>query len=186
MEKFDNYTPDNNPDLTNPERGMYSSALGTPNFGVDTPTHKANYHTIFPAWLWLRPWCNKELVWNGYLGDQTSPVLNEYAKTLEDARSGGYKILFRPRYDRTDQKNKPDGTVDPDYDQNDVYGPSDCTFDGGTDKVFHADSLKRQKDHITAIANMLGDYKDVIAFIQAGYLGRWGEWNWDGYTPDNV
>ena len=188
MATFDKYTPDSNPDLMNPERGMYSG--DTPNFGdVNLPLKDRNYHTIVPQWLWLRPWCNKELVWNGYLGDQTSPVLNEYAKTLEDARSGGYKILFRPRYDRTDQENKPDGTVDPDYDPNDENGPSDCKFDGGTDKVFHADSLGRQKRHIDAVAAMLGVYKDVIAFIQAGYLGRWGEWNWDpdsGYTPDNA
>jgi hypothetical protein len=27
------------------------------------------------------------------------------------------------------------------------------------------------------IAKMLAAYKDVVAFIQAGYLGRWGEWN---------
>ena len=29
----------------------------------------------------------------------------------------------------------------------------------------------------------------MIAYIQAGYLGRWGEWNWDpesGYTKDNA
>jgi hypothetical protein len=186
MATFDDYTPDSNPDLINPERGMYSAA--TPNFGVadepteDDPTDKRNYHTIVPQWLWLRPWCEKDLVWNGYLDNQTNPVLNEYAKTLEDARSGGYKILFRPRYDRTDKKD------DPDYDPKDVYGPSDCTFDGGSAKVFHAESKERQKSHITAIANMLASYRDVIAYIQAGYLGRWGEWNWDPprYTSDNA
>src|SRR5215212_10596196 len=98
MATFDKYTPDPDPELKNPERGMYSGS---------TPNTPEEFHTIVPKWLWLRPWCKKELVWNGYHPDnqnQTSPVLNEYAKTLEDARSGGYKILFRPRYDRTDQE----------------------------------------------------------------------------------
>ena len=44
----------------------------------------------------------------------------------------------------------------------------------------------RQINHIDAVAAMLGDYRDVIAFIQAGYLGRWGEWNTDGMRGGNV
>lgn len=53
--------------------------------------------------------------------------------------------------------------------------------------MFHADSKLRQINHIEAVAGMLGDYKDVIAFIQAGYLGNWGEWNTaDGYSAANA
>src|SRR5215207_7503370 len=103
MATFDKYTLDSNPNLTNPERGMYSSDLGKPNFGVETPPHEpANYHTIFPEWLWLAPWCDKPLVWDDPTNpqDTTSEVLKDYAGKLEDARSGGYKILFRPRYDK--------------------------------------------------------------------------------------
>ena len=53
----------------------------------------------------------------------------------------------------------------------------DCKINGVP--VFHADSRECQFNHIEAVAAMLGDYKDVIAYIQAGYLGNWGEWNWE-------
>lgn len=153
------YTPDDDPTLRNPERGMY--------FG-STPNAPEEFHTIVPKWLWLAPVCGVDLVWNGYNQTGTSSVLNTYAAQLEAARAGGYKILFRPRYDKDDDRN----------------GPSDCTINGFN--VFHADGIRRQKNHIDAIAAMLGDYKDVIAYIQAGYLGRWGEWNTAGYDPNNA
>jgi hypothetical protein len=165
----DNYTADSNPDLINPERGMYSGSK--PNFGsVD----KSNRHTIVAEWLWLAPVCNVNLTWNGHNQPGTSPALNAYAAKLEDARRDGYKILFRPRYDK-----EPGGRA------------SDCMINGAN--VFHADTMERQKNHIDAVAAMLGDYKVVIAYIQAGYLGNWGEWNTFGedeagtsYTPANA
>ena len=175
MEKFDDYTADPDPELKNPERGMYSGS---------TPNTPEEFHTIVPKWLWLAPVCNVNLTWNGHNQPGTSPELNAYAAKLEDARRDGYKILFRPRYDQRDPEAQ---EGDP------PAGPSDCTFDGGSAKVFHADSIACQKNHITAIANMLGDYKDVIAFIHAGYLGNWGEWNTargsddpSDYGPENA
>src|SRR5215211_1779301 len=33
---------------------------------------------------------------------------------------------------------------------------------------------------------MLAEYKDVVAFIQAGYLGRWGEWNTADYSASTA
>src|SRR5215211_6978333 len=33
---------------------------------------------------------------------------------------------------------------------------------------------------------MLASYKDVVAFIQAGYLGRWGEWNTSDYSDSTA
>src|SRR5215213_2884700 len=175
MATFDKYTPDPDPELKNPERGMYSGS---------TPNTPEEFHTIVPKWLWLAPVCNVNLTWNGHNQPGTSPELNAYAAKLEDARRDGYKILFRPRYDQRDPEAQ---EGDP------PAGPSDCTFDGGSAKVFHADSIACQKNHITAIANMLGDYKDVIAFIHAGYLGNWGEWNTargsddpSDYGPENA
>jgi hypothetical protein len=159
------YTADSNPDLINPERGMYSGS---------TPNTPEEFHTIVPKWLWLAPVCAVNLTWNGHNQLGTSPELNAYAARLEDARREGYKILFRPRYDK-----EPGGKA------------SDCKINGA--KVFHADTMVRQKNHIDAVAAMLGDYKDVIAYIQAGYLGNWGEWNSAGkdeagnsYTPANA
>ena len=147
-----NYTADSNPDLINPERGMY--------FGV-YPTGTQS-HTIVPKWLYLDTVCNQNLTWNGYNQTGTSAVLNAYAATLEKARTKGVKVLFRPRYDT------PSGS-----------GLNSCGR-------FHADTKTRQLDHITAVAAMLGDYRDVIAYIQAGYLGRWGEWNDGGFGSSTV
>ena len=111
--------------------------------------------------------CNVNLTWNGHNQPGTSPALNAYAAKLEDARRDGYKILFRPRYDK-----EPGGRA------------SDCMINGAN--VFHADTMVRQKNHIDAVAAMLGDYKDVIAYIQAGYLGNWGEWNTGGEDEDGI
>lgn len=151
------YAADPDPVLENPERGIYHG--GTPGSG--------DYHTVVPAWLYLDGVCGTNLTWAGLGNASTSPVLNAYAQKLENYRLAGVKVLFRPRYD--------------------VQGsnaPSSCTINGY--KLFHADSKTRQKNHIDAIAAMLGDYKDVVAFIQAGYFGRWGEWNTAGYAHENA
>jgi Domain of unknown function (DUF4832)/Domain of unknown function (DUF4874) len=175
---FDNdYTADENL-LKNPERGIYyDEPLEPDNDDYDTSW-------IVSKWLWLAPWCHEDLVWDRNQPELTSQVLKDYVHgtpaapgrpavpRLESARSNGYKILFRPRYDN----EKDQGKVS-----------DDCKYLINDVPAFHADSLERQKNHINAVAAMLGDYKDVIAFIQAGYLGNWGEWNWaDGYTEDNV
>jgi hypothetical protein len=153
-----NYTADPNPDLMNPERGMYFGGWTT-----------GKTHTIVAEWLWLAPSCGVDLTWNGYNQPGTSVMLNDYAHDkLESARRDGYKVLFRPRYDE-----KPGGIIS-----------DHCEINGV--KVFHADSIERQKNHIDAVAAMLADYKDVIAFIQAGYLGNWGEWNWAYYKKENA
>jgi hypothetical protein len=174
MTTFDtNYVADTDPLLKNPERGMYFGKPPDPG-PQGTPE---NFHTICPKWLWLESVCHEDLVWNGYNKSGTSPVLNDYAEEeLEKARNDGYKILFRPRYDK-----EPGGGIASD----------DCMINGAN--VFHADTMVRQKNHIDAVAAMLGDYKDVIAYIQAGYLGNWGEWNTAGkdedgnpYTPANA
>lgn len=143
-----NYSTDPNPALRNPERGMYFARL--PGAG--------DSHTIVPEWLWLDGVCGQNLTWNGYNAIGTSKVLNDYAQKLRNYRASGVKVLFRPRYDKLGSN-----------------APSDCTINGA--RVFHADSKARQINHIDAVAAMLGDHRDVIAYIQAGYLGRWGEWN---------
>jgi hypothetical protein len=146
------YAADGNPDLRNPERGMYFGAYPT---GTQS-------HTIVAKWLYLDTVCNQNLTWNGYDQAGTSPVLNAYAKTLEEARAKGVKVLFRPRYDTPDDSR-----------------PNGCG-------LFHADTQARQLNHIDAVAAMLGAYRDAIACIQAGYLGRWGEWNDGGFGAATV
>ena len=110
------YPADSNPDLINPERGMYSGSK--PNFGSeDLPPDKRNYHTIVAEWLWLAPWCDKDLVWDRDNPDNRSQVLKDYGPgtpeapgKLESARLNGHKILFRPRYDKKD--NDPNDPTD--------------------------------------------------------------------------
>jgi hypothetical protein len=152
------FVTDDDPTLKNPERGMYFGSV---------PDTSGEFHTIVPKWLWLDSVCGQNLTWNGHNQTGTSTVLNAYADTLEAARTGGYKVLFRPRYDKQGDNS-----------------PSDCLINGV--RVFHADSKTRQLNHIDAIAAMLGDYKDAVAYIQMGYLGRWGEWNTSGYSSSNA
>ncbi|MDF2049316.1 DUF4832 domain-containing protein [Arthrobacter sp. Cr_A7] len=151
-----NYTTDDSPALRNPERGIYSAS--DPNVGT---------HTIVPEWLWLHDVCMEELTWKGLNDPRTTKKLNEYAQQLEKWRADGVKVLFRPRYDKPNTNN-------PNL-------PSDCEISGTP--VFHAKTMDLQRNHIDAVAAMLGDYRDVIAYIQAGYLGRWGEWNTEN---DNI
>lgn len=151
--------------LKNPERGMYFLAdPGEAMLPDGTLDPRRLWHTVVAKWLWLAPVCNQDLTWDRDNPDLTSPVLRDYATMLDEARGKGVKVLFRPRYDK-DEAGSP---------------PSDCTFAGGSARVYHADSKERQFNHIDAVAKMLGDYKDVVAFIQAGYLGKWGEWNEEG------
>jgi hypothetical protein len=169
MATFNAYTADTDL-LKNPERGMYYEEPLQPG--------DADYDTswIVAEWLWLAPACADNLAWDSTNPENRSPVLKKYAEEkLDTARSEGYKVLFRPRYDQRD----PDAQGGPQ-----PGGPSDCMINGT--KVFHANSLDRQKNHIEAVAAMLGDYKDVIAFIQAGYLGDWGEWNDGDFAKVNV
>ena len=142
----DRYTPDPNPDLINPERGMY--------FADWEP---GDMHTLVAEWLYLDEVCDQNLTWNRDDPDLSSQVLKDYAAKLEEVRTQAsdelfpIKVLFRPRYDKPNTE------------------PNRCGLYQATRDV--------QENHIRQVAAMLGDYKDLIAFIQAGYLGRWGEWN---------
>lgn len=120
---------------------------------IPDPSNPCDYHTLLPAYLYLDTVCDADLAWNGNNEEGTSPVLNSYAADLDRYRSKGVKVVFRPRYD--DRKN---------------HGPNRCG-------MFHTDTIDRLHNHIDAVAKMVNDYKDVVGFIQAGYLGRWGEWN---------
>jgi hypothetical protein len=153
-----NYTTDDDPTLLNPERGLFCNSI---------PDLNEDYHTLMPAYLHLDTVCGENLEWDGLAAETTSLVLKTYAQKLHNARAAGAKVVFRPRYD-TQSDN----------------APSECRIDNV--RVFHADSVARQKNHIDAIAKMLADYKDVVAFIQAGYLGKWGEWNTSGYSHSNA
>lgn len=142
----------------------YSAELRNPERGMYFSSWSpGDTHTIVASWLYLNKVCDKDLSWGRY-NPTADDVLNTYVReTILPARENGYKILFRPRYD------------DPDNDE----APSHCGF-------FHADTMERQINHIRAVANVLAAYKDAIAFIQIGYLGRWGEWNTSDYPESTA
>lgn len=119
-------------------------------------------HTLVGEWLYLGERCDQELGWEGRGAEGTSPVLDAYAAVLEEHRAAGRKVIFRPRYDRPE---------------------SDALNDCG---VFQAQTEELAYRHVEAVAAMLAAYREVIAFVEAGYLGRWGEWNWAGYGPENA
>ena len=140
------FARDDDPDLLNPERGMYYWSVQQ-----DDP------HSLVAEWLYLGAVCDQDLTWLGHGNPGTTGVLNDYVDELLIHRAAGRKVIFRPRYDV----------------------PADDSLNGCG--VFHADTWDRQLGHVDAIAAMLGEYSEVIAFVEAGYLGRWGEWNWSGY-----
>ena len=153
-----NYTLDTNPDLGNPERGVAywaTSVASNPN-GTPGSFHE---HTLEYHFLWLGDVCDAPLVWHGRNAPSTSASLRDWAKEAIELRDNGKKAIFRPRYDSQGQEGL----------------PNRCG------KVEGA-SYAQMKDHIAAIAAMLGDpeIKPSIAFIEMGYLGSWGEWNTAG------
>jgi|SRR5215211_1511667 len=160
------YVPDPNVKLLNPERGFYYNGDGLPEsddyndnlLSEETWVSDKPAHTIVPRYLYLTDECNDDLTWAGVNHPDTCQVLKNYAKQLEECRAAGVKVLFRPRYDTE---------------------KAPATLPAPECGLFHADTIERQENHIRAVAAMLAEYKDVVAFIQAGYLGRWGEWNTD-------
>ena len=141
----DGYAPDPDPDLLNPERGIYywTAREGDP-------------HSLVGEWLYLGAVCDEELIWEGGSAG-TSPVLTAYAERLRSHRDGGRKVVFRARYDTPGSD-----------------GLNGCG-------VFQAASEALMRRHVEAVAAMLADYREVVAFVEAGYLGRWGEWNTAGF-----
>ncbi len=151
------YTPDLDPNLLNPERGIYYWSTFNGDEDITLVPH-----TLKAEWLYLgtdentgSEFCNQELTWNGHHQPGTTGWLNEYADKLVDHRNAGTKVVFRPRYDN----------------------PGDASSQSNICHKLQAEGLDLQLRHVEAVAKMLGEFKDVVAFIEAGYLGSWGEWN---------
>jgi len=119
-------------------------------------------HTLIGAWLYLGDHCDEELVWDGPEAATTSPALAAYAAALVEHRDAGRKVIFRPRYDAPSSD-----------------GLNRCG-------VFQAADEALMRRHVEAIADLLAAHRDVVAFVEAGYLGRWGEWNHAGHGPETA
>jgi hypothetical protein len=149
-----NFSLDPNPDLANPERGVFYGAgdEGEPDI-----------YTLAEHALFLGSVCNQDLAWFGRTNPSTSSILRDWAEIAVAERGNGRKVIFRPRYDT---EGAAEGM------------PNGCGR-------FEADSYTRLQNHAQAIGDMLADaeIKPIIAFIQMGYLGSWGEWNTSGSLP---
>jgi hypothetical protein len=129
--------------------------LKNPERGIYASTQPkvaTDYHTLVVKYLELQDQCANELVWMGKDNTNTTEELRKYATFLDECRQAGTKAVFRPRYDTAQAT------------------PNKCG-------VLHAKDLDLQLRHIGVIGQMLRENRDAIAVIQAGYLGRWGEWN---------
>lgn len=74
-------------------------------------------------------------------------TLNELARQMAAWRSSGRKAILRYAYNR---------------------GPATSDNDA---------TLARTLNHIAQLGPLWHEYQDVIAVLQAGFIGRWGEWN---------
>jgi hypothetical protein len=162
-EDAESYMPDPAPGLLNPERGIYYWWDFT---GFNEPALELVPHTLKAEWLYLFEVCDQELTWNGHHKSGTSSQLDKYADSLVNHRKAGTKVVFRPRYDARGN-DKPSSNTCGKFQAYSQLGP--------------AETRALQLRHIDAVAAMLAEFKDVVAFIEAGYLGRWGEWNTFGY-----
>ncbi|MDE5556973.1 MAG: DUF4832 domain-containing protein [Ruminococcus sp.] len=86
--------------------------------------------------------------------DLDETFFNAWRTTLENCRKNGCMVALRFRYDANGKDN-----------------PEPATFD----KVL---------DHISQIKNsgILEEYKDIIAYVESGFVGKWGEQHGGKYT----
>ncbi|BBD96744.1 DUF4832 domain-containing protein [Sphingobium amiense] len=77
--------------------------------------------------------------------------LRKIGQGFANARRGGIKLIVRPIY------NYPAGETD-------YAKAQDASF-------------QRVLDHIAQLQGVFAENEDVIAFLQAGYVGAWGEWH---------
>jgi hypothetical protein len=153
----DRYVLDEDPDLRNPERGI--------TYWDDNEDPGNDVHALRNHFLWLGDACDQPLAWHGRGDAGSSAVLRDWADTAVALAARGYKVVFRPRYDTP-------------------------AAQGALNRCgkLEADSWARLHDHVDAIAAMLGDdeLRPIVAFVEMGYLGSWGEWNGagTGCAPD--
>ena len=161
--------PENTIDFPNPERGFYLASNGKPGdlkheelvklrtmSSVISPN--ANYATYIT------------LIYKGYLLTEfrNQPISNEFLSLIEadfDAtRKAGLKMILRFSYiDKSRKGNCPDGSICPPY--------------GDASKEI---VLK----HIEQLKPLLQKNGDVIAVMQQGFIGIWGENHYTDYFGD--
>lgn len=160
--------------VPNPERGFYHQLERKAT--VDTPTEHAKYDLDVDSLAALRVNEGVTLVLRLFymqvfadqLGGPKDPTAPGYQPTLLSAaylekvaldlariREAGLKAIMRFAY-------TPGNSSPP-------YGDA---------------SAKQVQAHIAQLAPILADNADVIAVVQAGFIGRWGEWYYTDWFGD--
>lgn len=135
--------------------------LANPERGVSywAGSSGSDPHTVKNHFLYLGNSCATNLTWQGRTHANTSQVLKDWANTAVGIRDTGKKVIFRPRYDTSSAGGQPNA----------------CGLVEG-------DSYARMQNHAQAVGAMLADLeiRPIVAFVEMGYLGSWGEWNTGG------
>ena len=145
----------NNTDFPNPERGFY--------YPTNSDSGLLNSASITALRTPYTPWqatyqVHSTLVFRYYMLTPyvNSAIPSSYLQNMETdfnaIRTGGAKVILRFSYTNT------------------LVGPP------------YGDASKAQVlDHIQQLASVLSDHADVIAAVQLGFIGTWGE----GYYTDH-
>jgi len=156
-------------DIANPERGFYVVAEGAPGelsaqkleklrteYSIKTPS--ANYAL------------NVTLLYRGYLlsdfldKDISASYLNQLRDDFSAIREAGLKVILRFAYTNTSKKGDcPDGAICPPY------------GDAPKERVLR---------HIEQLKPLLIENADIIAVLQQGFIGIWGENYYTDYFGD--
>ena len=122
---------------------------------------------IRKEWLVIDKFYDREL---------SAKYLEDLKEYFEDARRHKLKII--PRWNYT-HPNQP-------FDRNHAlyvskkYSNKQCQI-GSCPWKYQTAEIEYMKRHIQQIAPIVNQYKDVISFIEMGFIGAWGEWQDDKY-----
>lgn len=159
-------------DFPNPERGFYRplaagySSNFTPLSADELIRNRTNPYTPYSANYQIR----NTLVYRYYVLDNfknsniSAAYLNNIRQDLATVREAGVKIIMRFVYTITaNQTGCADNTACP------PYGDA---------------PPQRALNHIAQLASVFNQYYDVIAVVQMGFVGIWGEQYYTDYFGD--
>lgn len=95
----------------------------------------------------------------------TTAFLDHIRTNLSNVRNAGKKCILRFAYSNTENRTVNDFLTDPDLDTE--------------------PDLSLLLTHIDQLKPILQEYADIIAVLQAGFIGIWGEWYYTDHFVDN-
>ena len=163
---------EDNADIVNPERGFYiPSGTRASNFVPLNAALLESYRNI-PQHINKATYkVNVSLIYRGYVLDsfKDKPIsqefLNNLQKDFDAVREAGLKMIIRFAYTNTAK----DGNCNSEYKICPPYGDAPAQI------VFH---------HIRQLKPLLQKNADVIAVMQEGFIGIWGESYFTDYFGD--